>query len=208
MVPSRLNGAIGWCAFFSVVFGSWIARPAKADTATFDFDTGTPATFAGEGIPLDQTSGGVTAHFSSPQGSVFSIQNDGSTQFHLSQFSGNYLYPNNLNRNYLDISFGQQLTSITLTFATADFQQVEVPTTITLTAYVNSTANPAVGSISTHGYYAGDTMPMGSLLFNSPGPFNLVEIVLPYQPQGATDFLVDNIIVTFSVPQFACWMIH
>jgi len=203
--PSR---GIGRCALLVFALGLWTPRPANADTATFDFDSGTPATFAGEGIPLDQTWGGVTAHFSSPQGSAFSIQNDGSTQFRLSQFSGNYLYPNNLNRNYLDIACSQQLTSLTLTFATADFQQVEVPTSIQLTAYMNSTANPAVGSVTTHGYYAGDTMPMGTLLFNSSAPFNIVELVLPYQAQGATDFLVDNIIVTFSVPQFACWMIH
>jgi len=34
------------------------------------------------------------------------------------------------------------------------------------------------------------------LSFTSAMPFNLVELVLPYQPQGSTDFLVDNIMVT------------
>lgn len=40
-------------------------------------------------------------------------------------------------------------------------------------------------------------MPMGTLSFNSGAqPFTVVELVLPFQPQGATDFLVDDITVT------------
>jgi hypothetical protein len=169
---------------------------------TFDFEIGTPTLTTGQSVPFDQTSGGVTAHFSSPQGAVFSVQTDVSTGFTLSQFSGRYLYDNNLNRNYLDIQFSQQISSLTLTFATADFQQNEVPTTIQLTAYEDSTATPAVGSATAHGTYPvdtthpNDTLPQGTLSFTSAAPFNLVEIVLPPQPLGITDFLVDNITVT------------
>jgi hypothetical protein len=167
-------------------------------TATFDFDTGTPTLFTGQGLPLDQTSGGVTAHFSSPTVGAggFSVQSDASTQYHLSQFSGNYLWPNSVYSPALDIQFSQQLSSITFTFATADFQQVEIPTTIQLTAYENSTATPAVGSATAHGTYAGDTMPMGTLTFNSPTPFNVVQIAIPPAPAAASGFLVDNVIVT------------
>ena len=70
-----------------------LARPlsSQAQAVTFDFDTGVPATSAGQNTPLDQTSGGVTAHFSSPSDPAFSVQNPGSTQFKLSQFSGDYL---------------------------------------------------------------------------------------------------------------------
>lgn len=48
-----------------------------------------------------------------------------------------------------------------------------------------------------HGTYAGDTMPMGTLSWSSGGqPFNLVRIAIaPNQPQGASDFLVDNVSV-------------
>jgi len=42
-------------------------------------------------------------------------------------------------------------------------------------------------------------MPMGTLTYSAGGPsFNLVEIVIPFQPLGAADFFVDNIRVTLS----------
>src|SRR5690242_19765272 len=114
----------------SAIVSLWPASSAKAQTVTFDFDTGSPTLTRGQNIPFDQTVGGVTAHFSSPSGAAFSIQTDTSTGWKMSQFSGNYLNDNNLNRNALDIKFSQTVTKITLTFATADFQQVEVPTTM------------------------------------------------------------------------------
>lgn len=163
---------------------------------TFDFDTGTPSLARGEGIPFDQTSKGVTAHFSSPQGNAFSVQNDASTGWKMSQFSGLYLSDNNLNSNFLDIEFNTDLTSITLTFATADFQQVEVPTTIELKAHEGYFNSPLVGSATAHGTYGGDTMPMGTLSFGSSAPFNVVRLGIPYAPLAASDFLVDNVIVT------------
>jgi len=178
------------------VLGTCLSWSVAAQTVTFDFDTGTPPLFVGQGLPLDQTSAGVTAHFSSPVGGGYSVQTDTSTGYRLSQFSGHYLWPNALDTKFLDIQFSQQLTSITLTFATADFQQVEVPTTIQLTAYVDSTGAPAVGSVTAHGTYAGDTMPMGTLTFSSTVPFNVVRLEIPYQAQAASGFLVDNIGVT------------
>jgi hypothetical protein len=174
------------------------AYPASTGprAATFDLDTGTPALFTGQGIPFDQTSGGITAHFSSPQGLAFSIQTDGSTGFHLSQFSGHYIYDNNLNRNNLDVNFSQHVYSVTLTFATADFQQIEIPTTIQLTAY-DTALGTTVGVATAHGTYGSDTMPMGTLTYNSGSvPFDKIDLVLPYQPLGSTDFLVDNIVVS------------
>ena len=83
--------------FFAAVLtglSAWVAYPAQAATLTFDFDTGTPALVAGTSIPLDQATGGVTAHFSSPPAGSFSVQNAASTGYTLSQFSGNYLSPN------------------------------------------------------------------------------------------------------------------
>jgi hypothetical protein len=172
---------------------------AKASSVvTFDFDTGTPALSAGQSTPLDQTSGGVTTHFSSPSDPAFSVQNHDTTFFTLSQFSGLYLYPNNIYRNALDIKFSQQLSNITLTFATVDYHDnTEVPGNITLTAYLNSTETAPVGSATNHGTFANDTYPMGILSYYASGqPFDLVEIVVPYQPSGTTSFLLDNITVT------------
>ena len=192
-----------WCLVMMFgVFSIWPAGSSQAQTVTFDFDTGTPTLTTGQNLSFDQTAGGITAHFRSPQGSVFSIQNAASTGWTLSQFSGKFLNDNNLNRNALDIKFSQQLSSITLAFATADFNQTELPTTIQLTAYQNSTGTTAVGTASTRGTYASDTMPMGTLSFTSNVPFNLVEVLLPYQPLGVTDFLVDNITVT-PIPKLA-----
>ncbi len=172
---------------------------AAAQTVTFDFDTATPALGTGQNVPFDQTAGGLTAHFSSPSipAPAFSIQTDVSTGWRLSQFSGPYVYDNNVNANALDIKFSQPVTSISFVFATADFQQVEVPTSVQLTAYVDSTASTPVGSALAHGTYANDTMPMGTLTFTAGGrPFNLVEILIPRQALAAADFFVDNVTVT------------
>ena len=184
-------------AFLSV----WSLPSTNAQTVTFDFDTGTPVLPVGRNTPLEQTSGGITARFGSPNDPAFSVQTDASTSWRLSRFSGKYLSPNSINRNPLYILFSGRVTGITFTFATADFE-VEVPTTMQLTAYLDSTS---VGSVTAHGTYAGDTMPMGTLTFNSGGrPFNAVEIVPLLQTRGATAFLIDNVVVTPMAGNFAC----
>jgi uncharacterized protein (TIGR03437 family) len=169
--------------------------------ALFDFDTGTPPLTTGRDTPFDQTSNGITAHFSSSADPAFSIQSDATTGWKLSQFSGKYLYANNQNGNALDIQFSQLLTGVTLTFATADFQQAVMPTAIQLTGYLDSTATPAVGSATARGTYTSDTMSMGMLSFNAGGrPFNLVEVAVPPQSLGAGAFLVDDIVGTVAAP--------
>ena len=183
-------------ALVLTALGFWIALPVRAQTVTFDFDTGTPVLGRGQSTPFDQTSSGVTASFSASSGGGYSIQSGSSTGWKMSRFSGNYLYPNSLSTGALDIRFNRQLTSISLTFATADFQQVEVPTPIKLTAYQQPDGT-AVGSATAHGSYAGDTMPMGVISFKAGAQtFNAVEIVIPPQPLAASNFLVDNIVVT------------
>lgn len=168
----------------------------------FDFDTGSPVPAKGQGTPFDYTSGGLTAHFSSPSG-TFSVQSYDTTFFTLPQFSGNYLYQSNRSITSLNISFSQQLTSIALTFATTDYHgvgEVEEPSAVKLTAYVNSTGTAPVGSATARGTFSANyTFPQGVLSFNSGGNlFNLAVIELIYQPRGGTNFLVDNITVTTS----------
>jgi hypothetical protein len=167
------------------------ARLAEGQTVTFDFDAGTPPLTAGQTLPLDQTSGGITAHFTGP----FSVQSDATTHFILSQFSGNYLYPNTT-MDPLTIAFSRPLGSIRLTFATIDFQQNETPTTVQLTAYADPAGTTAVGSATAHGAYGTDTMPMGTLSFASGGQgFQLVQVRIPPAPLAASGFLVDTIAV-------------
>jgi len=169
---------------------------------TFDFDTGSPFLVEGQNTPLNQTSSGLTARFSSPSdlaNPAFSVQSYDTTFFVLPQFSGKWLYDNKPSRDFLDIMFSQHLTSINFTFATLEYHggPTTEPTEIKLTAYMGSTDTTPVGSATTRGTFSSALYPQGTLSFNSDGqPFNLVRIEIPYVPQGATDFFVDNIIVT------------
>ncbi len=184
--------------FLLAFLGLWPLSSAQCQTVTFDFDTGAPTLSPGMSLPFDQASGGVTAHFSAPSLATFSVQSDATTGWKMSRFSGNYLYQNSLNQGVLDIRFSQLVTSVSLTFATADFHQIEVPSTVQVTAFLDSTAAAPVGSATAHGTYAGDTMPMGILAFTSSRPFNLVEISIPYQPLSSGVLLVDNVAVTLA----------
>lgn len=168
--------------------------------ATFDFDTGLPALAAGQSTPFDQTSGGITAHFSSPADpAAFSVQNRNTVFYTLSQFSANYLSDNNPFANALEIEFTHELSAITLTFATTDYHgvgEVEHPTEVKLTAYSDSTGTTAVGSVTARGSFSSDPYPQGTLTLSPGQPFKLVRIELVPQPMGATYFMVDNIRVT------------
>lgn len=169
-----------------------------AGTNTIDFDNCFPQNMLNISTPINQTCGVLTAHFSSPldgyQGGGYSVQNAGTTFWILSQFSGNYLVPNSLNPGGLNIHFSQPIYSIAFTFATADFNQNEIPTTIQLDLYFNSAL---VRSTQAHGTYGSDTMPMGMLAFDTGGiAANWVDIWIPWQPLGSTDVMVDNIVVT------------
>lgn len=189
---SLLLAAFGW------------AFCAQSQTVTFDFDTGTPALTAGQSVPFDQTAGGLTAQFSSPSGqpigSAFSIQNSGSTGWRLSRFSGNYLAPNSTTKSTLKIKFSQPVTSIRFAFATVDYQ-VEVPTSLQLTAYSDAAGTVAAGSVTARGAYGSDSFPMGVLMFESGTPFYVVQIATVSQTGGggpehgsATVFHLDNIV--------------
>ncbi len=170
-------------------------------TVTLDFDTVVPRPSVGQGTPLTQTSSGVIARFTSAaETPAFSVQTANGMFLTLSQFGGNFLYQNGLFRTTLNIGFSQALTSIKMTFATVDSHgpgNVDTPTSMKLTAYMNSSMSAPVGTATARGDYSSDSYPQGKLLFDSGGsPFNLVVLELVPQPRGATMFLVDNITVT------------
>ena len=111
----------------------------------------------------------------------------------------------------LDIAFSQPITSISFVYATANFHEVEVPSTIQLTAFSDALKTVTIGSQTGHGTYGGDTMPTGLLSFSSVTPFSFVEISIP-TGQTTADFLVDNITVTAAsgpsiVPEPASYML-
>ncbi len=161
-------------------------------SAWFDFDTGSPPLAVGEVIPFAQASNGVVMQVSSPDGGAFSLQSEGSTFLNLSRFSGQFVYPNSVNRSTLVLGFRQPLTAIYLTFATVENHQTEVPTPLRLSASLGAAP---VGTTSAHATYGFDSFPMGTIGFQSAAPFDRVELVVPYQPVGATTFLVDDVLV-------------
>lgn len=69
-------------------------------------------------------------------GGGYSLQSQSTTFYSLSLFSGAYLMPNGLTPGDLLVTFNAPLTAIQFDFATADFHQNEVPTTIQLDAFL------------------------------------------------------------------------
>ena len=178
-----------------------LASASSASTIVFDLDNCVPNDILYHSTPLDQTCSGVLGHFSSTTDGQynggFSVQNASTTGWVLSLFTGNYLMPDSLTPGRLDVSFSQNMTSIAFPFATADFHQNEIPTTIQMDMYLN---NALVGSVQAHGEYASDTMPMGTMSF-SGATFDRIEIWIPWQPLGTSDFLVDSLAVIPEVPE-------
>ena len=117
------------------------------------------------------------------------------------KFSGLFLWPSTINRDRLDITFSQSITSISFVFKTAELHDPGPGGTgspIRLTAYMNSLSTPVGSPITVNGVETPyDNYPEGTMTFNSNGqPFNLVEIDLPYiSAEGATGFIIDNISV-------------
>jgi hypothetical protein len=152
-----------------------LCAAANASTIfNFDDDTlGTSTTFT-------DTVDGLSATFSSSA-------DPGGFVVYPSMFetlTGNVLGdpgPASANNLDLDINFSQNLSAITLDFATADFS---TPSPFTLTAYENNTL---VGSdTSTGQFLSGFTFPEGEISFD--GTFNNVVL-----SSTAADFAVDNI---------------
>jgi hypothetical protein len=114
------------------------------------------------------------------------------------KFSGLFLWPSTINRDRLDITFSQNITSVSFVFKTAELHDPGPGGTgspIRLTAYINSI--PVGLPITTNGVETQfDNYPEGQLTFNlGGGPFNMVEIDLPFIAQGATGFIIDNVTV-------------
>ncbi|MEN8614421.1 hypothetical protein ABFB09_03925 [Dehalogenimonas sp. THU2] len=173
--------------------------PVVNGTFTFDFDTGSPVLGVGQSIPFSQTVGGVVTEFSSTFGAAYSIQNQASTDFILSQFSGKYLYDNDVSKSSLQLKFSQRINSITISFATVDSHgpgNVETPTEIRLNAYVDSATSSLVGTATARGAFTTDTYPQGIISFNSNLGFNLITLETEPVLRGASAFFIDRITIT------------
>jgi hypothetical protein len=172
---------------------------ANAAVVTFDFDNGTPSLPTGRPTPFDQTSTGVTAHFSSVfDPAAFSTQSYATTFFQLSQFSGFYLWPGGVFATPLDIVFSVPVSEVRTTFATLDDHDPGGGgTPLLLSAHMASFLNPAVATATQRGtFIAGDRYPQGTLLLSSAQPFDRIRIETVFVTGGVSAFAVDNITAT------------
>jgi hypothetical protein len=101
----------------------------------------------------------------------------------------------------LDIKLSQNITSITLTFATIEYHDpgpLGTGSTIRLSAYMNAVTTIPIKSAIANGIEdQGSSYPESTITLTSTGqPFNLIEIDLSNPAQGATGFIIDNVIVT------------
>jgi len=153
------------------------ALSAQCGTIVFNFDSGSPALTPTTPLPVDQTVGGLKASFTGP----FSIQNS-DQPYVPSNLSGNFLLQN-VSQGSLTISFDQLLTGISFDFATPDFGS-DTNSSLRLTAFNGSNATLPVGSGDQLGSFdAPGGWGLGTLLFTSATPFNLVNILVNQRPQ-------------------------
>lgn len=161
----------------------------------FDFDTATPVPALNALLPLDQLLAGYTASFSESVASSFKITTETASGRVLSNFTGNYL-EGIADTGVLTIQFDQPVTGVSLDFATVEALNVPVASNLQISAF-DSTSGALVGTGIAHGVVnGGDTLPVGSLEFNSATPFDQIVLQLPDAPAGAVRFLVDNILIS------------
>ncbi len=164
---------------------------ARAQNAVlFNFDSGP----LHGGTPLDQTAGGITAHFTA-SGSSYSIQSADVLGFTPAGFSGYCLYPDSVFASDLMISFNQSLTDVSILYAPEEYA-TDSSCTMKITAYLGTSA---VGTNTTTIATPG-TWPTGTLSFSSAEPFDYVVIHYDKPPPTGGDygpiFMADNLAVT------------
>ena len=168
-------------------------------SATFDFDSSTPAVGPGQGMPATQTKNGVTATFSTLAGG-WSVQNN----FYYwvpSVFSGNFLYPSTWGST-MAVEFSQPVTNLTMSFFTGELSsEYNTAGLVLVTAYTNSAMTNPVTTGSARGAWVSGAYPEGVLSFGSATPFTKVKIEVPSQnPVPSYLFFVDNIVVQLAAP--------
>ena len=169
-------------------------------SATFDFDTGTPAVGPGQGMPATQTKNGVTATFSTLAGG-WSVQNSFYYGWVPRVFSGNFLYPSTWGST-MAVEFSQPVTNFTMSFFTGEVSSdYDTAAQVRVAAYTNSAmANPVATGL-TRGAWVSGAYPEGVLSFGSATPFTKVKIEVPTQnPAPSGLFFVDNIVVQLAAP--------
>lgn len=187
--------------------GLLVASPVSLaqSPVTYDFDTtGGPGVYSP--LPVTYSVNGLVATFTSPagDGSNWSVQNYGTTFFPLQKpIEGNYLWPSNVYRHHMLVTFDHPLTDVSFDFATCELQdQTEICNPIQLTA---RTGASTIGTKTAVGSWVG-AYPQGTLAYSAPAgqTFDTLDIYVPWTATGATMFILDNLTATPAVPEPAC----
>jgi hypothetical protein len=165
-----------------VFLATFSAQPALA-TPLYTFESLAPGTFA----PFNIVSDGVTATFSSPDGSFFI-----GAPASFSTLTGNTLADSDTIPRTLDITFSAPHEAIGLLFAlNGDAARV-----LNLSAYLGGVGGTLVGSTSQSGTVpVGFSFPEGAIAF-SGAAFDTVRLT-----STAVDFAIDNVALRSPVPE-------
>ncbi len=166
-----------------------MARPASAQSVTFDFDT---APYRAQ-LPLDLTAGGVTARFTAP-GQSYSIQLADVLGFTPVGFSGLCLYPNlGAPPADLSVSFSRTLSAASIMYA-PDEVDCNRSATMRITGFMDG----AFVATSTATAPVPGTWPTGLLTLGAAQGFNSVVIHYDTPPgcqESSALFMADNLTV-------------
>jgi hypothetical protein len=173
-----------------VIFGIFgFVSPVPAQPVLFDFDSA--PLFSP--LPIDQTVGGITAHFSAT-GQGFSIQNANVLGFTPVGFAGRCIYPSSVFPADLLVAVSQPLTAFSILYA-VDELATDSSATMRVTAYMNGTFIGTNTAVAQPG-----TWPTQTLSFSSGTPFNSVVVHYDSPPPTGGDygpiFMADNMFVT------------
>lgn len=164
----------------------------------FNFDSGLPGLALHTPVPFTQTVAGLTATFSSPNAEPPTIETEASTGFALSKFAAHFIAPSSTNGTVIEIQFDLPVSGVSFNFATVEAPEVMVGSNLSLTAIDHSSGEPVVvGTALAHGTREqGDSMPTGTMTFNTDVSFDSIRIELATFPEGAQKWLMDNLIVS------------
>jgi hypothetical protein len=165
------------------------AASASAQSVLFDFNNAP----LHSSLPIDQVSGGITAHLSAT-GQGFSIQ-DNSAPVFPAGFSGRCIYPNSIFLADLLISFDHTLTDFSILYC-PDELGCDDSCMMRVTAYMNG----ALVGHQDHTAANPGTYPVDTLACSFPQGFNSVVVHYQSHPPTCQDygviFLADDMRVT------------
>jgi hypothetical protein len=173
----------------SVVLLLGLLVPAVAGAELFDFDSAP----IHASLPIDQTVGGITAHFAGT-GQSFSIQPASTMGFTPVGFGGLCIYPSSVFAADLLIGFSVPLNTFSIMFAPQELG-CDDTAVMRVTAYLDG----ALRGTSTAKAPAPGTWPTGTLSYSDARGFNSVVVHYDQAPlcgDRGPIFMADNMVVT------------